>query len=89
MWEVVLRPTRFEIRSERFAELLRAEAAGEVADSNAVRVALIEKMDAGLLTLAEVQAELKRIKRNASKAGKATRAGIMSGRRQSIVGGER
>lgn len=50
-----------------------AEASGEVADSMAVRTALVEKMHAGEMTLEEVQAELKRIKRNAKKNGQITR----------------
>jgi hypothetical protein len=57
-----------------------AEAAGQVADSLEVRAALIARMDAGELTLGQVQAELKRIKRNAKKDGKVTRAAILSGR---------
>jgi hypothetical protein len=52
----------------------KQEAAGEVADSMEVRMALIAKMDAGEMTLEEVQAELKAIKRGAKKAGKVTRA---------------
>lgn len=75
------RPTRFEIALERKRELREAEAAGEVADSMEVRRALIAKMDAGEMTLEQVQAELKRIKRNASKAGKTTRARVLGGRR--------
>ena len=51
-----------------------AEEAGEVADSMDVRRALIAKMDAGEMTLAEVQAELAKIKRGAKRAGKITRA---------------
>lgn len=50
-----------------------AEASGEVADSMEVRKALIEKMHAGEMTLDEVQAALKRIKRNARKNGQITR----------------
>lgn len=51
-----------------------AEATGGVADSMEVRKALILQMDAGELTLAEVQAELARLKRGAKRAGKITRA---------------
>lgn len=40
-----------------------AEQDGTVVDSLDVRKALIERMDAGELTLDEVQAELKRIKK--------------------------
>jgi hypothetical protein len=51
-----------------------AEAAGLVADSMEVRLALMAKLHAGEMTLEEVQAELKRIQRGAKKAGKITRA---------------
>jgi len=50
------------------------EAEGAVADSMDVRLELIRRMHNGELTLAEVQAELARIKRGAKKAGKITRA---------------
>lgn len=50
------------------------EAEGKVADSMDVRRALIAKMHAGEMTLAEVQAELAKIRRGAKKAGKTTRA---------------
>lgn len=66
--------TRFEARIDKRDELKRSEAAGEVADSMEVRVALIERMHKGELTLQQVQEELKRIKRNAKKNGKVTRA---------------
>ena len=51
----------------------KAETEGRVADSMEVRMALVKKMDSGEMTLAEVQAELKRIKRDAKKNGKVTR----------------
>jgi hypothetical protein len=57
-----------------------AEAAGKVADSMDVRLALIAKMHAGEMTLDEVQAELNRIKRGAKKAGKITRSQAYLGR---------
>lgn len=50
------------------------EREGAVADSMDVRLALIKRMDAGELTLEQVQAELARIRRGAKKAGKITRA---------------
>jgi hypothetical protein len=53
--------------------LKTAEASGVVADSMEVRMALIERMNKGELTLAEVQAELARIKRGAKAAGMTTR----------------
>lgn len=55
-----------------------SEESGEVADSMSVRMALIEKMHAGEMTLAEVQAELKRIQRGAKKVGQVTRSQAFS-----------
>lgn len=60
--------------SKKMDAVRAAESAGEVADSMDVRKALIARMDAGEMTLAEVQAELARIKRGAKRAGKITRA---------------
>jgi hypothetical protein len=57
----------------------KAEADGRVADSISVRLALIARMDAGELTLAQVQSELKRIQRGAKSAGQITRAKAYSG----------
>lgn len=51
----------------------KADADGLVADSKAVREELVRKMQAGEMTLEQVQAELKRIKRDAKKNGKITR----------------
>lgn len=73
-----MRRTRYEARMDKFAEQRRSEAAGEVADSLDVRMALIKRMEAGELTLEQVQAELKRIKRGAKAAGKVTRAQAFS-----------
>ena len=58
---------------EKQSAVKAAEDAGEVADSMDVRLALVERMNRGEMTLAEVQTELKRIKRNAAKDGKTTR----------------
>lgn len=55
-----------------------AEADGQIADSMEVRVALIERMKKGELTLDQVQSELKRIKRQAKKNGLITRAQAFS-----------
>ena len=54
-------------------QILKAESEGRVADSLDVRIALIQKVERGEMTLAELQAELKRIQRNAKKNGKITR----------------
>lgn len=61
-----------EIRARRKAAD-DAEAQGRVADSMEVRLALMAKFHEGEMTLPEVQAELKRIKRNAKKNGQITR----------------
>ena len=72
------RRTQFEASIDKRAELKRSEEAGEVADSMNVRMALINRLHAGELTLAEVQAELKKIKRNAKKNGQVTRSKAFS-----------
>lgn len=64
---------RFEALIDKRQALKTAEAGGAVADSLDVRRALIERMDKGELTLEQVQAELKRLKRGAKAAGKVTR----------------
>ena len=65
--------TRFEASLDKRQNLKQCEANGEVADSLDVRMALMEKVTSGECTLKEVQAELKKIKRNAKKNGKITR----------------
>ena len=63
-----------EITRHRKLEAVRkAENEGIVADSMEVRTALLARMDAGELTLEQVQSELKKIQRNAKKNGKITR----------------
>lgn len=69
----------FEHR-ERIALQKEAEDSGRVADSMEVRLALIERMHKGELTLEQVQAELKRIKRKARASGQITRAQAYRGR---------
>lgn len=51
-----------------------AEVAGDVADSMDVRLALIARVKAGEITMAEAQAQLSKIRRGAKAAGKVTRA---------------
>lgn len=63
----------WETNNQKRAALNTDEGAGEVADSMEVRRALIRRMDAGELTLEQVQAELRRIKRTAKVQGKVTR----------------
>lgn len=67
------RRTRFEASIDKKDELKRAEAAGEVADSMAVRRAIMARVDKGEITLQQAQAELKKIRAGAKKAGKVTR----------------
>lgn len=62
----------FRVRT-KFDAIKIAEKNGEVADSMEVRKALILRMEAGEITLDEVQKELKKIKRDAKKNGKVTR----------------
>lgn len=59
---------------EKRAEMNRAEAAGEVADSMDVRMALMARVKSGEITLADAQAELRAIQRKAKAQGKVTRA---------------
>jgi hypothetical protein len=63
-----------ERKRKRMMQLRDDQASGLVADSDAVRVALIKRMHAGELTLEQVQAEIKRIQREAKKAGRPVRA---------------
>jgi hypothetical protein len=70
--------TRWEASFDKRRALNQAEDAGLVADSMDVRMKLIERMKKGELTLEEVQAELKKIKRNAKKNGLVTRSQAFS-----------
>ncbi len=60
----------------KLAAVRATEARGEVSDSMDVRLALLAEVDAGRMTLDEVQAELKRLRRTATKNGKTTRARV-------------
>ncbi len=66
--------TRFEANLDKRRALNEAEAKGEVADSLPVRQALMARVHNGEITLAQAQAELKRIKAGAKRAGQVTRA---------------
>lgn len=66
--------TAFEARMEKRRAVVDAEARGTVADSMAVRMALMERVHTREMTLEQAQAELKRIQRGAAAAGKITRA---------------
>lgn len=63
----------FEHR-DKLDAVRNAEAAGKVADSMDVRLALMARVHAGEITLQAAQDELKRIKRSAKKNGQITRA---------------
>lgn len=60
-------------RRESLANVSEQEAKGNVADSMDVRKALMAQFHSGEKTLEQVQAELKKIKRNAKKNGQVTR----------------
>lgn len=67
---------KFTARIEKRSAVDAADAAGDVSDSMSVRTALIERMNMGELTLAQVQAELKTVKREGKRIGKPTRAQV-------------
>ena len=66
--------TRFEAAMEKKRAQKAAEAAGEVADSHAVRLAIMARIKSGEITLAQGQAELKKIQAKAQSIGMKTRA---------------
>ncbi|WP_248691152.1 hypothetical protein [Pseudomonas mosselii] len=53
-----------------------AEEQGGVADSTEFRQTLVSKLQSGEMTLDQVQEELRKVKREAKKNGKKTRAQI-------------
>lgn len=65
---------------ERKDNMRQAEADGRVADSMEVRMALMERVHSGEITLEAAQAELARIKRGAKAQGKVTRNQAYLGR---------
>lgn len=66
--------TRFEAAMEKKRALKASEAVGEVADSHAVRLAIMDRVHSGEITLAQAQEALKRIQAQASSVGLKTRA---------------
>ncbi len=60
-------------RRARFDNIRAEEAAGNVADSMEVRMALMDRVHKGEITLKAAQDELKRIKHNAKRNGQITR----------------
>lgn len=70
--------TRWEASFDKRRAMNKAEESGLVADSMDVRHQLLEKVRKGEATLEEVQAELRKIKRNAKKNGLITRSQAFS-----------
>lgn len=66
--------TRFEASLDKKSNVKREEAAGNVADSKEVRLALMQRVHSGEITLLEAQEQLKTIKRDAKKNGMKTRS---------------
>lgn len=66
--------TRWEADFDKRNALNKAEEEGLVADSMEYRTKLVQRVHAGELTLAEAQAALKLVKRNAKKNGQLTRS---------------
>ena len=64
------------VRKQKFDAIRAAEADGKVADSMDYRMALMERVHKGEITLEAAQAELKRVKRNAKKNGLTTRNSV-------------
>lgn len=64
----------FERAMEKKRALRAAEAAGQVADSHSVRLAIMARVRSGEITLAQAQAELKQIQAKAQSIGLKTRA---------------
>jgi hypothetical protein len=65
--------TAFEASLDKRANVKESEAAGQVADSIDVRMALMARVRSGEITLADAQAQLKKIQASAKKAGLLTR----------------
>ncbi|MGB5955394.1 hypothetical protein [Pseudomonas sp.] len=66
----------YERRMDKRVALQIAEEQGLVADSTEFRQALVAKLESGEMTLAQVQEELRKVKREAKKNGKKTREQI-------------
>ena len=65
---------------ERRDDQKKAEAEGKVADSMDVRLALMDCVHKGEITLEEAQARLKKIKSSAKRNGQITRNQAFTGR---------
>ena len=62
------------VHKQKLENQKSAEDAGQVSDSLTVRMALMERVRLGEITLDEAKRELKRIQREGKKAGQMTRA---------------
>lgn len=63
----------YDRRMDKRVALQIAEDQGIVADSSALRASLVAKIHAGEMTIEQVQAELRKVKREAKKNGLKTR----------------
>ena len=63
----------YDRRLDKRVALQIAEEQGLVADSSEFRASLVAKVHAGEMTIEQVQAELRRVKREAKKNGMKTR----------------
>lgn len=70
--------TRYEASLEKRRAVTKADKNEEVADSTSVRLALLQRVKNGEITLEESQKELAKIKRNAKKNGKLTKQQVWS-----------
>lgn len=64
------------VSSRKRDAVKKAEAEGKVADSMEYRLALMERVHKGEITLEQAQTELKKVKRNAKKNGMTTRNSV-------------
>ena len=62
------------IHKRKIDSIRAKEESGLIADSMAVRLALVAEVHAGTKTLEQVQAELSKIQRNAKRSGLTTRS---------------
>ncbi len=67
-------------RRARLNDQRIAESEGRVADSMEVRMALMQRVHAGEISLADAQSQLKRIKAGAKRKGQITRNQAWLGR---------
>lgn len=63
----------YDRRTDKRVALQIAEEQGIVADSSALRASLVAKIHAGEMSIEQVQAELRKVKREAKKNGLKTR----------------